>query len=72
MCGWITAYNCSGDDYKFWSPSSGDEGIKMSCLMGLKETYERRIAHSNCYNGRDYDRPIKMEVCPCDAEDFEW
>ncbi|XP_046665505.1 sortilin-related receptor-like isoform X3 [Homalodisca vitripennis] len=64
-------YNCTPDDYKFWSPSSGDEGVKMTCILGVKETYERRVPHSNCYNGKDYDRPIKMEVCPCDAEDFE-
>ncbi|XP_054265258.1 sortilin-related receptor-like isoform X2 [Macrosteles quadrilineatus] len=64
-------YNCSTDDYKFWSPSSGDEGVKMTCVLGVKETYERRVPHSNCFNGRDYDRPIKKEICPCDLEDFE-
>ncbi|KAK6642297.1 hypothetical protein RUM44_014020 [Polyplax serrata] len=64
------SYNCTADDYKFWSPSS-KSGPKMPCILGKKETYERRIAHSNCYNGRDYVRPIKMEICECDIEDFE-
>lgn len=44
----------------------------MPCILGKKETFERRIAHSNCYNGKDYDRPVKMEICECDIEDFEW
>ncbi|XP_075232916.1 sortilin-related receptor-like [Lycorma delicatula] len=64
------AYNCSKDDYKFWSPSSAT-GPRMPCIMGRKETYERRNPHSNCYNGLDYDRPIKMEICQCDFEDYE-
>jgi hypothetical protein len=54
-----------------WSPSS-ETGMKMACVMGRKETYERRVAHANCYNGQNYDRPIKMETCLCDFEDFEW
>ncbi|KAJ9597637.1 hypothetical protein L9F63_011506, partial [Diploptera punctata] len=64
------SYNCTDDDYKFWSPSSGN-GSHMPCVLGRKETYQRRIPHSNCFNGRDYDRPIKMEVCECDVEDYD-
>nr|CAD7443907.1 unnamed protein product [Timema bartmani] len=64
-------YVCTKDDYKFWSPSAVS-GPRMPCLMGRKETYERRVPHSNCYNGRDYDRPVKLEVCECELEDFEW
>ena len=41
------------------------------CLLGRKETYERRIPNSNCYNGLDYDRPISFENCPCIREDYE-
>ncbi|GFG37795.1 hypothetical protein Cfor_11613, partial [Coptotermes formosanus] len=63
-------YNCTDEDYKFWSPSSGN-GTHMSCVLGRKETYQRRVPHSNCYNGRDYDRPIKMEVCECAVEDYD-
>ncbi|KAF6211596.1 hypothetical protein GE061_012109 [Apolygus lucorum] len=62
--------NCSTEDYRMWSPSSST-GIKMSCIMGRKETYQRRIRHTKCFNGRDYDRPTKMEQCSCDIEDFE-
>ncbi|XP_046384462.1 sortilin-related receptor-like isoform X2 [Ischnura elegans] len=61
---------CTKDDYKYWSPSSED-GPKMSCLLGKKEVFLRRMSRSNCYNGRDFDRPIKTENCECDAEDFQ-
>lgn len=63
-------YNCTNEDYKFWSPSSGSDS-HMPCVLGRKETYQRRIPHSNCFNGRDYDRPIKMEVCECNIEDYD-
>ncbi|XP_063217852.1 sortilin-related receptor-like [Bacillus rossius redtenbacheri] len=65
-------YDCKPDDYKFWSPSSSTGSVMhMPCILGRKETYERRIARTNCYNGRDYDRPVRMEICECDLEDFE-
>lgn len=67
----VLGYNCTDDDYKFWSPSSGN-GSHMPCVLGRKETYQRRVPHSNCFNGRDYDRPIKMEICECDVEDYDW
>jgi hypothetical protein len=71
FCACVSGYNCTDEDYKFWSPSSGN-GTHMPCVLGRKETYQRRIPHSNCFNGRDYDRPIKMEVCECAVEDYDW
>lgn len=67
------SYNCTKEDYKMWIPSSGSKSrqIKMSCVMGLEETFERRIIHSNCFNGKNYDRPILKQPCTCDIEDFE-
>ncbi len=70
-------YNCTDDDYKFWSPGSGplgigSDGVRVPCLLGRTETYQRRLPHSNCYNSRNYVRRVKMEVCGCDAEDFDW
>uniref|UniRef100_T1H8D0 Sortilin-related receptor n=1 Tax=Rhodnius prolixus TaxID=13249 RepID=T1H8D0_RHOPR len=62
--------NCTKDDYKMWSPSSSTN-MKMACVMGRKETYERRIRHTKCFNGRDYDRPVGVETCMCDLEDYE-
>ncbi|XP_019620636.1 PREDICTED: sortilin-related receptor-like isoform X1 [Branchiostoma belcheri] len=60
---------CNEDDYKTWSP--GDEQPGSTCLLGRKTVYERRIAHAKCYNGRDYDRPIRSQNCTCSREDFE-
>lgn len=66
-------YNCTDEDYKTWFPSGGskEKKTKPVCVMGLKEVYERRILHSNCYSGRDNVRPIRKEPCSCDIEDFE-
>ncbi|XP_038062779.1 sortilin-related receptor-like isoform X2 [Patiria miniata] len=61
--------DCVQDDYKQWSP--GDEFPDSPCLLGRKMVYERRIAHAVCYNGRNYDRPISVQNCSCDREDFE-
>lgn len=65
------SYNCTIDDYKFWSPSSTLVGSKVPCILGITETYQRRIPHANCYNGLNYDRPVKKKVCECDRQDFE-
>ncbi|CAK9806758.1 Sortilin-related receptor [Anthophora plagiata] len=62
--------SCTEDDFKFWSPSSLDQPV-MSCVLGRKETYQRRAARANCYTGVDYDRPIKTEICPCDFNDYQ-
>ncbi|CAL4091361.1 unnamed protein product, partial [Meganyctiphanes norvegica] len=65
----IFNYECKKDDYKTWSPHDVLNGRK--CLLGRKEVYERRIPHTNCYNGLDYDRPISAKNCPCTREDYE-
>nr|CAB3266484.1 sortilin-related receptor-like [Phallusia mammillata] len=59
---------CTDEDYKDWSPSD-ERGI--NCLMGTTTTYKRRIRHSACFNGRNYDRPVKTVSCPCTRDDFE-
>ncbi|XP_046815781.1 sortilin-related receptor-like isoform X1 [Vespa crabro] len=62
--------NCREDDFKFWSPASLDQPV-VSCVLGKMETYQRRAARANCYTGVNYDRPIKLEICPCDANDYQ-
>lgn len=64
-------YNCTTDDYKFWSPGSRTGDSIVPCVLGLQETYQRRAAHARCYNGRNYDRPVRSEVCECGRWDFE-
>lgn len=63
--------NCTADDYKYWSPGSHTGESIVPCILGLQETYQRRAAHSKCYNGRNYERPNKTEVCQCSSWDFE-
>ncbi|XP_071959065.1 sortilin-related receptor-like [Antedon mediterranea] len=60
---------CQDEDYKEWSP--GDEFEDLHCLLGRKTTYKRRLAHSTCYNGRNYDRPITSQNCSCTRDDYE-
>uniref|UniRef100_A0A1B0DIT9 Sortilin n=2 Tax=Phlebotomus papatasi TaxID=29031 RepID=A0A1B0DIT9_PHLPP len=63
--------NCTQDDYKFWAPGSLTGDTLMPCILGLQETYQRRIPHANCHNGIDYQRPTRTVVCPCNGWDFE-
>lgn len=65
------SYNCTWDDYKYWSPSSTEVGSKVPCILGVTDTYQRRIPHANCYNGKNLDKPLKQEICQCDRQDFE-
>lgn len=62
--------DCTEDDFKFWSPSSTEQPT-MACVLGRKETYQRRAARANCYTGTNYDRPVKLDICQCDAKDYE-
>lgn len=64
-------YNCTTDDYKFWSPGSRTGDSIVPCVLGLQETYQRRASHAKCYNGKNYDRPYSSEVCQCGTWDFE-
>ena len=52
-----------------WSPSGSQTG--RPCLLGRQVVYQRRISHSNCYNGRNYVRPSSVESCECKRDDFE-
>ncbi|GAB6018639.1 hypothetical protein CHUAL_000319 [Chamberlinius hualienensis] len=63
-------YECKKEDFKPWSPIV-DPIMSRTCLLGRRETYERRIPHANCYNGEDYERVISVENCPCQRSDFE-
>ncbi|XP_076310963.1 sortilin-related receptor-like isoform X2 [Tachypleus tridentatus] len=63
----VFLYTCKKDDYKEWIPHAPNT----PCLLGRKQVFERRIAHVLCYNGRDYERPVREEECPCSREDYE-
>lgn len=63
--------NCTEDDYKFWAPKSHNGDSFMPCVLGRQDTYQRRKAHANCHNGRDYVRPVRQEICTCSSWDYE-
>lgn len=63
------AYNCTEEDYKLWSPYNPDEP-KMNCLLGRKEVYKKRVPRTKCYNGLNFDEPVKIQLCSCTLEDF--
>ncbi|XP_052741999.1 sortilin-related receptor isoform X1 [Bicyclus anynana] len=61
--------NCTQDDYKFWSPTPPNSAV--SCVLGTRDTFQRRLAHTNCHNGVGYERPVKKELCECSRRDYE-
>ncbi|KAJ8316151.1 hypothetical protein KUTeg_006165 [Tegillarca granosa] len=66
----VFTYNqCKDDDYKPWS--FPDQPPFAGCILGKKIVFQRRTAHSNCYNGRDYVRQVTEKNCTCTREDFE-
>ena len=69
VCPACAGNTCTDDDYKQWSPT---DNPRVDCLLGRKMVFERRRAHSLCYNGRNYDREIAQLNCSCTVEDYEW
>ncbi|OEH80039.1 putative sortilin [Cyclospora cayetanensis] len=68
-CKGIWAADSVSSDYETWSPSDGRSGEK--CILGKHITYTRRKQTSECFNGRDFERPRSVQVCPCTIEDYE-
>lgn len=67
----FSARNCTENDYKPWSPyHPGDK--KMTCVLGRKDVFKRRIPLANCFNGLNFDSPILKENCECDKSDYMW
>ncbi|XP_041368197.1 VPS10 domain-containing receptor SorCS3-like [Gigantopelta aegis] len=57
-------------DYIKWKPTDQlSHGV--SCILGQEIVYERKKSKSLCFNGQDYERPVKTSPCPCRKEDFE-
>ncbi|CAK1543183.1 unnamed protein product [Leptosia nina] len=61
--------NCTNDDYKFWSPSPPNSTV--SCVLGKRDIFQRRLPHTNCYNGVSYVRAVRQERCECGRRDYE-
>ena len=65
----VLGTKCKEEDYKQWSPT---DNPRLDCLLGSKMVFERRRAHSLCFNGHDYEREISQVNCSCTIEDYEW
>ncbi|ESN90112.1 hypothetical protein HELRODRAFT_194679 [Helobdella robusta] len=65
-----SAFNrtCVDSDYYSWNPT---DDPNIDCLLGKKMIYQRRKSLSLCYNGRNYDRAINVQNCPCKISDYE-
>ncbi|PFH32063.1 putative sortilin [Besnoitia besnoiti] len=70
QCKGIWAADSVSSDYETWSPSDGRSGGER-CILGKHVTYTRRKQTSECFNGRDFDRPKVSKVCACTMEDYE-
>ena len=57
---------CLKDDYEDWSPPTPD-----LCLLGRNFTYQRRKRKSECFNSKEYERPIDSRNCGCSNKDVE-
>lgn len=60
----------SDSDFEKYTPAASLLG-KGQCLLGKKITYTRRKASSACYNGDEFERSSSIEICECQASDFE-
>ncbi|KAL4229272.1 Sortilin-related receptor [Mactra antiquata] len=65
----VFGYVCTDSDYKEWSLP--DTQPFNGCLLGRKLYIERRVPHTNCYNGKGYTRELTVRNCSCTREDFE-
>ena len=62
---------CKTADYYQWIATDQRNDTE-KCVLGKKQMFERRKAKSVCFNGMNYDRPIRVEPCECQREDFKW
>lgn len=61
---------CGKDDLETWRARTiaGKE-----CLMGHKQSYQRKKPDADCYVGDKFEDPKdKEESCECGDEDYEW
>ncbi|KAK7424899.1 vacuolar protein sorting/targeting protein PEP1 [Neonectria punicea] len=62
---------CEKKDIEEWHARVDDEG-KSTCLMGHKQTYDRRIKDADCFMKTNFKDPVlKTEDCECSDVDFE-
>eukprot|EP00922_Rhytidocystis_sp_ex-Travisia-forbesii_P048723 GHVS01072535.1.p1 GENE.GHVS01072535.1~~GHVS01072535.1.p1 ORF type:complete len:907 (+),score=123.35 GHVS01072535.1:202-2922(+) len=57
-------------DYETWVPSDARAGGS-KCMLGREVTYTRRKQTSECFNGKDFSRPVIKKNCVCTNDDYE-
>ncbi|XP_076438284.1 sortilin-related receptor-like [Babylonia areolata] len=65
----LLGVQCRAEDYKDWSLP--DVFHNSGCLLGKKLVYQRRIAHTQCYNGHSFVRVRQLRNCSCRRDDYE-
>ncbi|CAM1506821.1 Fc.00g064620.m01.CDS01 [Cosmosporella sp. VM-42] len=62
---------CTNEDLEDWHARVDDDG-KPTCLMGHKQTYQRRKKSADCFIESEFHDPEpKTEDCECTDADFE-
>ena len=69
LCKGSWAADSVASDYQTWSPTDGRTGDQ--CLLGKKIIFTRRKPTSECFNGRDFSRPVRRKNCTCTERDYE-
>ncbi|KAF2481104.1 glycosyl hydrolase [Neohortaea acidophila] len=60
----------SSQDYLAWAPSRPNH--EDQCLFGHQALYIRKKTSSDCYNGRDIQKLLRIQKnCTCERHDFE-
>eukprot|EP01068_Selenidium_serpulae_P014006 Selendium_serpulae@DN6037_c0_g1_i2.p1 len=68
QCRGVWAAGSVSSDYETWTPTDGRAGSER-CVLGRQITYTRRKQTSECFNGRDFERPTSKKNCLCTKED---
>ena len=41
-------------------------------MLGQKVTFRRRKVTADCKNVDDFEKAVKIEICTCEEDDYEW
>eukprot|EP00917_Polyrhabdina_sp_WS-2016_P005627 GHVP01012586.1.p1 GENE.GHVP01012586.1~~GHVP01012586.1.p1 ORF type:complete len:916 (+),score=151.78 GHVP01012586.1:372-3119(+) len=69
QCRGLWAADSVSSDYETWMPSDGRHHEE-HCLLGKQSIYTRRKKTSDCFNGKEFQRPISKTNCECNKEDY--
>lgn len=69
LCKGPWAADSVASDYQTWTPKDGRTGD--DCILGRKVTFTRRKPTSECFNGRNFARPVERKNCTCTERDYE-